>query len=726
MKKISFLTLLVCSLALVGCGGNSQESSSSTNSETSTSSTESETTTSSTESETTTSPAEPTIADYVSSMNENANKVNHVTSVANEGYGENTTEAFFGENYTKIAAQFSIQHFVKDGEEITCYNESTYDHSISINSFANKSGYYGVAYENLFGYHMNTEENFSAYGSEDLVNKLYVKGATNPNGDFDSQIANEPNVSASFSYGFYDASNSNFFNVECSFVLAGLNDAMNSANVSIKTYADGSYVLDLETGRATLNDGATPTQSKSYAITQELGARNAEFPFDLSTMYFTSLKFSYKGAAVNSDTVITTSKGSNISLDIAEKLPETAKSAIDAVVVTCTPANGIYANYIDKSEYNPGGLSINPSAEGEYTISYATKNCSGSFKVVCEAAKPETVESVLCYLKNADGSMSTDMNQSMLLTNGYNAYTNFEYYFKGTFTPYAADQDFTMEITSSNASKATFERKEDCKYFVNDTQTFTAYKFVTNAADETFTIKVTSKTVSSVTATFEVRTADMPSFEEILNNKKFFSVDTTNNALDKTFEFTYSDATSQGHVVVVSGNSSSESDFTVNSSTGAFVMADSTVFAGGINLTSMNVYMVKEGPYGSQNIELNVYDAKTVITKCAWNYVFENGDFINVSVGNWSGYSVDVTVCVGGAYSWQSYKATDISVNGNTAKLVGLSCEQDYSTAAYFFDVSAISENIVYTLGNSYAEITLSNGTANTTYNFNFGRYINY
>ena len=355
------------------------------------------------------------------------------------------------------------------------------------------------AFRNLLGY---GEEDL--YGTEGLLEGLLGYAQRNVNQD--AKFGAKDGV-YEFSFGYFASLDTyEFYVVGASFSL-GEKDELQSIDAKISSYNSSSFMVDDELQTIQLLDGATPTSTKEYEITQTAGERTFQNPIDLDSFYATSFDLTYKGATIAEGSSISAETGGDVSLGLANILPETANFGFDSITVTVTGGeegglSGQFSNYSQE-------ISLSPSAMGEYSVEVKSVHVTKTFKVNVTEAQPNNV-SVSYFVEGPDGYTAYSHSD------GIAGYVGVTYIIAASILPDAANQEVTTSVSGAEASAYKIERKEiQVNEWMDPKQMICFTPLVAGGFD----IAIASAVNPAVAANVHITASPTPSIASVLSNQ---------------------------------------------------------------------------------------------------------------------------------------------------------------------------------------------------------------
>lgn len=298
------------------------------------------------------------------------------------------------------------------------------------------------AYRNLLGYGEPT-----LYGTEGLLEGLvdYVK--KNVNKDAKYQLS-DGKYELSFGY-FTSLDTYDYLVVHSSFSLGESNE-VKTLDMEIVSYNQSSFMVDDELKVIQLLDNATASSTKNYKIEQVKGTRSFVNPISLDGFYATSFDLIYNDETLSDDSVVSIEKEADVSISVANVLPETTNFNFDSIDVSVLEGNedSFNANYQSFSNE----ISISSSEVGDYKIQVKSKNVTKTFKVTVTEAQPNRI----------NVSYSVDGPQGLAAysySGSIQAYVGVEYVLNATVDPYAANQELVASLDGVDAADYQLTKK---------------------------------------------------------------------------------------------------------------------------------------------------------------------------------------------------------------------------------------------------------------------------
>ena len=354
-------------------------------------------------------------------------------------------------------------------------------------------------FDGLFGYSGGT-----FYGTEGLLEGLL--GYAQKNVNQDAKFKFEYGV-YEFSFSYFDTIDAyEFYEASVSFSL-GKQDEIRWMDVNISSYNQSSFIVDDELHTIQLLDGATPTSTKGYHISQQLGERTFQNPIDLDSFYATSFDLTYEGATIAEGSSISVEAGGDVSLGLANVLPETANFDFDSITVTITGGeegglSGEFSSFTQK-------ISLNPSSPGEYTVEVKSLHVTKTFKVNVTEAQPNNV-SVSYFVEGPDGYTAYSYSD------GIAGYVGVTYIIAASILPDAANQEVTTSVSGAEASAYKIERKE---IRINEWMDPKQMICFTPLVAGGFDIAIASAVNPAVAANVHITASPTPSIASVLSNQ---------------------------------------------------------------------------------------------------------------------------------------------------------------------------------------------------------------
>lgn len=355
------------------------------------------------------------------------------------------------------------------------------------------------AFRNLLGYGGD-----DLYGAEGLLEGLlgYAQRNVNQDAKFDFKEG-----IYEFSFGYFASLDTyEFYTVGASFSL-GEKDELQTMAAKISSYSQSSFIVDDELQTIQLLDGATPTSTKEYAITQTIGERTFQNPISLDSFYATSFDLTYKGATITEGSSISVETGGDASIGLANILPETANFDFDSITVTVTGGgegglSGQFSNYSNE-------ISLSPSAIGEYSVEVKSAHVTKTFKVNVTAAQPNNI-GISYFVEGPDGYTAYSYSD------GIAGYVGVTYIIAANILPDAASQEITTSVSGAEASAYKIERKE---IRVNEWMEPKKMICFTPLVAGGFDIAIASTVNPAVAANVHIAASPTPSIASVLSNQ---------------------------------------------------------------------------------------------------------------------------------------------------------------------------------------------------------------
>lgn len=318
-----------------------------------------------------------------------------------------------------------------------------------------------------------------------------------------------------FSFGYFASLDTyEFYMVGASFSL-GEKDELQSIDAKISSYNSSSFMVDDELQTIQLLDGATPTSTKEYQITQERGERTFRNPINLDSFYATSFDLTYKGATIAEGSSISVETGGDVSIGLANVLPETTNFDFDSITVTVTEGeegglSGQFSNYSQE-------ISLSPSVVGEYSVEVKSVHVTKTFKVTVTAAQPKNIG--ISYFVEGPGGYT-----AYSYSDGIAGYVGVTYIIAANILPDAANQEITTSVSGAEASGYKIERKE---IRVNEWMDPKQMICFTPLVAGGFDIAIASAVNPAVAANVHITASRTPSIASILSNQFAYRMDGT-------------------------------------------------------------------------------------------------------------------------------------------------------------------------------------------------------
>ncbi len=355
------------------------------------------------------------------------------------------------------------------------------------------------AFRNLLGYGEET-----LYGTEGLLEGLlgYAQRNVNQDAKFDGK-----NGIYEFSFGYFASLDTyEFYTVGASFSL-GEKDELQAMTAKISAYNQSSFIVDDELQTIQLLNGATPTSTKEYQITQTIGERTFQNPIHLDSFYATSFDLTYEGASVAEGSSISVETGGDVSIGLANVLPETANFDFDTVTVTVTGGEegGLSGQFTKYSQ----AISLSPSAVGEYRVEVKSVHVTKTFQVNVTAAQPNNI-GISYFVEGPDGYTAYSYSD------GIAGYVKVTYIIAANILPDAANQEVTTSVFGAEASAYKIERKEIRVNEWTDPKEMICF---TPLVAGGFDITIASAVNPAVAATVHITASPTPSIAAVLSSQ---------------------------------------------------------------------------------------------------------------------------------------------------------------------------------------------------------------
>lgn len=360
-------------------------------------------------------------------------------------------------------------------------------------------------------WHENTE-----YGIEAAIANLYERGKNDPNGDYTETI-DETTRTYSFSYGYVmtritGVEGDDYFFVNSVTFTLDENYALISATLSQTQYINyassedaPNYLVDAD-GHAGVAPGATSSSKIDISATQTVGERTAENPYSKDKLTVESFNIYYDGQLFGEDDVIYGEAGQDVTIRIADILPETASFTVDTLY---------YSDGVSKAEstifvgtgftaHRKGDsmvVNIRLSKGGEWELVLSTEKVTRRVKLSITGAAPTTLTSEL--YNTAFGSFSK--------ANGVTSLVGSSALFLAEPDQYA-DGAYSVSVEAKNGGDATAVTLTETTVNGVDCWSFSASK-----AGE-YEVLMTSKRAPDVTCKLTFTVVDIPNLSEVFNN----------------------------------------------------------------------------------------------------------------------------------------------------------------------------------------------------------------
>ncbi len=354
------------------------------------------------------------------------------------------------------------------------------------------------AYRNLLGYGEPT-----LYGTEGLLEGLvdYVK--KNVNKDAKYQLS-DGKYELSFGY-FTSLDTYDYLVVHSSFSLGESNE-VKTLDMEIVSYNQSSFMVDDELKVIQLLDNATASSTKNYKIEQVKGTRNYVNPISLDGFYATSFDLIYNDETLSDDSVVSIEKEADVSISVANVLPETTNFNFDSIDVSVLEGSedSFNANYQSFSNE----ISISSSEVGDYKIQVKSKNVTKTFKVTVTEAQPNKI----------NVSYSVDGPQGLTAysySGSIQAYVGVEYVLNATVDPFAANQELVASLDGVDAADYQLTKKS---IQVNEWMPARDMWCFTPLKAGTYDVLLKSAVKDSVQETVHIVAESAPSLKDVLVN----------------------------------------------------------------------------------------------------------------------------------------------------------------------------------------------------------------
>ena len=288
-----------------------------------------------------------------------------------------------------------------------------------------------------------------------------------------------------------------------SFDLEG--DTFKSIECTFKKYS--SVTADFENdGVYFLNDNAKPNKTITAKFEQVIGEKDAVNPHDIESYYISSFDLKdEKGNKV--EDIVSMNADTPKELTVENLLPETASSAIDTITVS-EPTGKVKGTY----KASTGVVTLTSSTEGDYEVTFKTKNTTKVVNVHVDKAIPSSL--TIMYYVECGEEYTVDLlyDEKDTIT----TYVGSDIYLRPSFSPSKADQSNILEVTSDNKESLVIENAQIISG-VGD-NTIDVYKL--NASEKgIYNLKVTSSLDASVTKNFKFEVLEAPVFEDIFESR---------------------------------------------------------------------------------------------------------------------------------------------------------------------------------------------------------------
>lgn len=353
-------------------------------------------------------------------------------------------------------------------------------------------------YQYLLGY---GEGDF--YGTEGLLSGLTAYLEKNVNKDAKFGFANEV---YSFSFGYFASlDTSEYFVVDSNFEV-GESDEIIELDVQVDSYNQGSFLVDDELGTIYLVDGASPSSSKKYEISQVVGSRTFTNPINLENFFATSFDLMYNGSKVEEGSTIEMEVGSDASLTLENVLPTTFSPNFDSITVEVLSGDedSFSGNYNTWSNE----ISLSSTSTGEFEVRVSSANVSKTFKVNVSAAQPKEIFASY-FVEGPDGYVAYSLGGGTI-----SAYAGITYVFAINVNPFQADQSIDSTV-KSDGLKYTLETKSIKTSEIVDEKDMLCF---TPLNEGSYDLVIQSASKADVKLTIHFDVVKTPSFQEVLSS----------------------------------------------------------------------------------------------------------------------------------------------------------------------------------------------------------------
>lgn len=438
------------------------------------------------------SPAQyTTVALAIEAAYDNYDKVSNGSIVFNRNGYISNYEYAFGQNYTMVNSD-GIKYHYSLLEDDSVFGLMEYeDGSIERAYYTTINNMYGVDLQGVTYYE------YESFGLEQLLTDLYTVATSETVSDLVESInyCSTCGDVESYAFSFTTDLSGYTFRINVEFTI-GDNNVLTSLNVDMDGYYITYDAYDQEIEAVIYNN---------LSATQVAGERVAESAYNVDDLLFTSFDVTDTEGNALTENTVTTDVGNAVFLKVANALPETANSSVDAIEILSYDADGfetysVYAGYWD------GEITITPYKAGTYTIEVKTTNVTKTITVIVNPAQ------LTSYA--AGVPEYGDLYEATTAT----VFTGNTLQFGAVVNEYA-DNTSTVVVTPSENVTLDF----DGEY----------HTFVATAVGE-YVITLTSSVDPNFTATLTVTVEEAPSVADMLNGKYNF-----NNMMLGNFDFEF-------------------------------------------------------------------------------------------------------------------------------------------------------------------------------------------
>ena len=352
-------------------------------------------------------------------------------------------------------------------------------------------------YQNLLGY---GETSF--YGSEGLLSGLLSYLEKNVNKDAKIGFANDE---YSFSFGYFSSIDTMEYYVVTSSFKVGKSEELAKFNVQIDSYNQSAFHVDDELQTIYLLDNASPSSTKKYDISQNVGKRTFVNPIDLNGFYATSFDLMYNEAKVEENSTIEMEIGTDASISLANVVPETTSFDFDTISVeVITGDSGALSGYFNTWSNE---ISLSATSVGTFKISVSSTNVTKTFTVTVNDAQPKEIFASY-FVEGPDGYVAYSLGDSI------SAYVGITYIFSASVSPAQADQNIHSSV-NTNGLKYTLETKT---IKVNDYVDEKDMVCFTPLSEGDYDLVLESASKTDVKLTTHFTVSKMPTFSEVLSS----------------------------------------------------------------------------------------------------------------------------------------------------------------------------------------------------------------